>query len=214
LPLARGERSTIGGSPSKDRAAPYPPPSTLQLPPNRSKSHRAAGPPFQATSDSRQAKAHTRWYGPAGQVPQRAEHAAGQPAGSLSLAYLWAPLIASRERLLTGKILAPRTGSPSLAASCFLGMRLPIPSSQTGSRCCRVWMNQVVLSAGGTVALSDHPVWLPPLRRSNLADHSHDRVVRVLLGGLRVRWASISLGFVGVFRLNATVPIVAAAPAY
>jgi hypothetical protein len=58
----------------------------------------------------------------------------------------------------------------------------------------------------GTVALSDHPVWLPPLRRSNLAGHSHDRVVRVLLGGLPVRWASTSLGFAGVSRLNATVP--------
>jgi hypothetical protein len=31
-------------------------------------------------------------------------------------------------------------------------------------------------------------------------------VVRVFLGGLRVRWASTSLGFAGVFRLNATVP--------
>jgi hypothetical protein len=75
------------------------------------------------------------------------------------------------------------------------------------------WLPQEINTDVGTVALSDHPVWLPPLRRSNLADHSHDRVVRVLLGGLRVRWASNSLGFVGVFRLNATVPNTTAANA-
>ena len=68
------------------------------------------------------------------------------------------------------------------------------------------WLPQEINTDVGTVALSDHPVWLPPLRRSNLADHSHDRVVRVLLGGLPVRWASTSLVFAGVSRLNATVP--------
>jgi PAS domain S-box-containing protein len=50
-----------------------------------------------------------------------------------------------------------------------------------------VWLrDHAVLVHGGpgepgTVALSDHPVWLPPLRRSNSAGHSHNRVVRVLL---------------------------------
>jgi hypothetical protein len=34
----------------------------------------------------------------------------------------------------------------------------------------------------GTVALSDHPVRLPPLRRSKTTDHRHGRVVRAPLG--------------------------------
>ena len=36
----------------------------------------------------------------------------------------------------------------------------------------------------GTVALSDHPVRLPPLRRSKTTDHGHGRVVRPFLGAL------------------------------
>jgi hypothetical protein len=37
---------------------------------------------------------------------------------------------------------------------------------------------------GGTVALSDYPVRLPPLRRSMTTDHRHSRVVRAFLGAL------------------------------
>jgi PhnB protein len=37
---------------------------------------------------------------------------------------------------------------------------------------------------GGTVALSDYPIRLPPLRRSRRQDHRHGRVVRALLGAL------------------------------
>src|SRR6266545_6553423 len=59
------------------------------------------------------------------------------------------------------------------------------------------------LGRQGTVALSDHPVWLPPLRHSNPADHSHDRVVPSWR--LQMEAASTS-GFAGAFRLNATVP--------
>jgi hypothetical protein len=36
----------------------------------------------------------------------------------------------------------------------------------------------------GTVALSDHPVRLPPFRRANTTDHRHGRVVRPFLGAL------------------------------
>jgi hypothetical protein len=36
----------------------------------------------------------------------------------------------------------------------------------------------------GTVALSDHPVRLPPLRRPKTTDHRHGRVVRSFLGAL------------------------------
>jgi hypothetical protein len=36
----------------------------------------------------------------------------------------------------------------------------------------------------GTVALSDHPVRLPPLRRLKTTDHRHGRVVRPFLGAL------------------------------
>jgi hypothetical protein len=39
-------------------------------------------------------------------------------------------------------------------------------------------------SRQGTVALSDHPVRLPPLHRSKTTDHGHGRVVRPLLGVL------------------------------
>jgi hypothetical protein len=40
----------------------------------------------------------------------------------------------------------------------------------------------VLLLGPGTVALSDHPVRLPPLRRSKTTDHGHGRVVRPFLG--------------------------------
>src|SRR6266545_1777125 len=56
------------------------------------------------------------------------------------------------------------------------------------------------LGRQGTVALSDHPVWLPPLRHSNPADHSQDRVVPSWR--LQMEAASTS-GFAGAFRLNA-----------
>jgi hypothetical protein len=39
-------------------------------------------------------------------------------------------------------------------------------------------------TCAGTVALSDHPVRLPPLRRSKTTDHGHGRVVRPFLGTL------------------------------
>jgi hypothetical protein len=41
-----------------------------------------------------------------------------------------------------------------------------------------------VVAGGGTVALSDHPVRLPPLRRSKTTDHRHGRVVQPFLGAL------------------------------
>jgi hypothetical protein len=47
----------------------------------------------------------------------------------------------------------------------------------------------------GTVALSDHPVRLPPLRRSKTTDHRHGRVVRPSLGALPRRRASTLPGF-------------------
>ena len=40
------------------------------------------------------------------------------------------------------------------------------------------------ISRQGTVALSDHPVRLPPLRRSKTTDYGHGRVVRPFLGAL------------------------------
>ncbi len=58
----------------------------------------------------------------------------------------------------------------------------------------------------GTVALSDHPVPLPPLRCSNAADHGNDRAIRDLLDAVRMRTASTSLGSASAVRLNATVP--------
>ena len=51
----------------------------------------------------------------------------------------------------------------------------------------------------GTVALSDHPVRLPPLRRSKTTDHRHGRAVRALLGALPRRRASTLPGFPGAF---------------
>jgi hypothetical protein len=58
----------------------------------------------------------------------------------------------------------------------------------------------------GTVALSDRPVRLPPLRDSNAADRGNDRAVRVLLGAFLRRRASTLPGLGDAFRLNATVP--------
>jgi hypothetical protein len=48
----------------------------------------------------------------------------------------------------------------------------------------------------GTVALSDYPVRLPPLRRSTATDHRHSRVVRAFLAP-RIRRASTLLGLPG-----------------
>ena len=47
------------------------------------------------------------------------------------------------------------------------------------------WRRRLVAGAWtGTVALSDHPVRLPPLRRPKTTDHGHGRVVRRFLGAL------------------------------
>jgi len=80
------------------------------------------------------------------------------------------------------------------------------PLSRAPARRCTGIMFRPSGCHHGAVALSDHPVWLPPLRRSNSAAHSHDRVVRALLRGLRMRKASTWLGSADAFRLNATVP--------
>jgi hypothetical protein len=59
---------------------------------------------------------------------------------------------------------------------------------------------EVELVGDGTVALSDHPVRLPPLRRSKTTDHGHGRVVRPFLGpsGRALRVSCRSFG--DVFR--------------
>jgi hypothetical protein len=61
--------------------------------------------------------------------------------------------------------------------------------SAAGGGCRRVARAQR-MTAGGTVALGDRPVRLPPLRNSNAADRRNDRAVRVFLGAFRRRRAS------------------------
>jgi hypothetical protein len=71
---------------------------------------------------------------------------------------------------------------------------------------CRFALFATIGTSGGSVALSDHLVRLPPLLCSNAADHGNDRAVRDLLNTLPVRTPSTSLASPGAFRLNATVP--------
>jgi hypothetical protein len=117
-----------------------------------------------------------------------------RPAAS-GTCWRWPATTGSWPQATPGAPMSCASGSPHGPGSASRPAAAPRATASTTGR-----------SSSGTVALSDHPVWVPPLRHSNSADHGHDRVVRALLGALRMRRGSTSLGFASAFQLNATVP--------
>jgi hypothetical protein len=96
----------------------------------------------------------------------------------------------------------PRLEPADRALLAAVSRVLPPPAGRASScsqrRCCN--------GIGGAVALSDHPVRLPPLGHLNRAYCGHDRVFQVVSWCLLVGRASTPPGLADAVGLNATVP--------